>query len=158
MIYVNLNKEYRRQLVKKLFEQGKSDKEIAYLSDYSESWVRQLRLKYEESEASITTLHKPGGSVCRLSTSNFDQLRQILEKGAEAYGLEGAFWDRKRIKYVIEQEFSVFYDIEHISDIVTKINFTLQKPVKKDFRQSDEKVKIWTETTLPDIKKSFVRP
>jgi transposase len=158
MIYVNLNKEYRRQLVKKLFEQGKNDKEIAYLSDYSESWVRQLRLKHEKSEVSITTLHKPGGSVCRLSTSNFDQLRQILEKGAEAYGLEGAFWDRKRIKYVIEQEFSVFYDIEHISDIVTKINFTLQKPVKKDFRQSDEKVKIWIETTLPDIKKSFVRP
>jgi transposase len=155
MIYVNLNKEYRRELVRKLFEQGKSDKEIAYLSDYSESWVRQLRLKHEKIEESITILYKPGGSVCRLSTSNFDQLRQILEKGAEAYGLEGAFWDRKRIKYVIEQEFSVFYDIEHISDIVAKINFTLQKPVKKDFRQSDEKVKIWTETTLPDIKKKF---
>jgi transposase len=158
MIYVNSSKAYRRQLVKKLFEQGKSDKEIAYLSDYSESWVRQLRLKHEKSEESITILHKPGGSVCRLSASNFAQLRQILEKGAEAYGLEGAFWDRKRIKYVIEQEFSVFYDIEHISDIVSKINFTLQKPIKKDFRQSDEKVKIWTDITLPDIKKSFVRP
>jgi transposase len=157
MIYVNLNKAYRRELVQKLFTQGKSDKEIAHLSDYSESWVRQLRLKHEKTEESITILYKPGGSVCRLSTSNFDQLRQILEKGAEAYGLEGAFWDRKRIKYVIEQEFSVFYDIEHISDIVAKINFTLQKPVKKDFRQSDEKVKTWTETTLPDIKKSFVR-
>jgi transposase len=158
MLYVNSSKQYRRELVKKLFDQGKSDQEIAYLSDYSESWVRQLRAKHEKSETSITTLHKPGGSVCRLSPSNFELLRQILEKGAEEYGLEGAFWDRKRIKYVIEQEFSVFYDIEHISDIVTKINFTLQKPVKKDFRQCDEKVKIWTDTTLPDIKKSCVRP
>jgi transposase len=158
MIYVNSSKEYRRQLVKKLFEQGKSDEEIAYLSDYSESWIQQLRVKYEKNKDSITILHKPGGSVCRLSASNFAQLRQVLEKGAEAYGLEGEYWDRKRIKYVIEQEFSVFYDIEHISDIVAKINFTLQKPVKKDFRQSEEKVKVWTETTLPDIKKSFVRP
>lgn len=158
MIYVNSSKEYRRNLVAKLFAQGKSDTEISYLSEYSESWVRQLRTKHEKSEGSIKILHKPGGSVCRLSSSNFAELRQILEKGAEAYGLEGAFWDRKRIKYVIEQEFSVFYDIEHISDIAAKINFTLQKPVKKDFRQSAEKVKTWTETTLPDIKKSFVRP
>lgn len=153
MIYVNLSKEYRRNLVFKLIEQGKSDSEIAYLSEYSESWVRQLRTKHEKAEESILVLRKPGGSVCRLSPSDFEKLRQILSKGAEVYGLEGASWDRKRIKYVIEQEFSVVYDIEHISEIAAKINFTLQKPVKKDFRQSAEKVKIWTETTLPDIKK-----
>ncbi len=158
MSYINLQKENRRNLVRKLFEQGKTDTEVAYYTEYSESWVFKLRKQYEKDAMSLTILHKPGGSVCRLSTSNFDQLRQILEKGAEAYGLEGAFWDRKRIKYVIEQEFSVFYDVEHISEIVVKINFTLQKPIKKDFRQSDEKVKIWTETTLPHIKKSFVRP
>ena len=157
MNYINSSKSYRRNLVVKLIEQGKSDSEIAYLSEYSESWIRQLRTKYEKGEESITILHKPGGSVCRLSASNLEQLQQILEKGAEAYGLEGAFWDRKRIKYVIEQEFSVIYDIEHISDIAAKINFTLQKPVKKDLRQSAEKVKTWTETTLPEIKKSIVR-
>ncbi len=157
MNYINSSKAYRRNLVVKLIEQGKSDSEIAYLSEYSESWIRQLRTKHEKGEESITILHKPGGSVCRLSASNLEQLQQILEKGAEAYGLEGAFWDRKRIKYVIEQEFSVIYDIEHISDIAAKINFTLQKPVKKDFRQSAEKVKTWTETTLPEIKKSIVR-
>jgi putative transposase len=80
-------------------------------------------------------------------------LRHILDKGAELYGLEGSFWDRKRVKYVIEQEFGVVYDIEHISDILAKINYTLQRPVKKDYRQSAEKVKQWTEQTLPEIKK-----
>lgn len=157
MTYIHASKSYRRNLVKKLFEQGKTDSEISYLSEYSESWVRQLRTKYEKEESCITILHKPGGSVCRLSPSNFEQLRQILSRGAESYGFEGEFWDRKRIKYVIEQEFSVIYDIEHISDIVAKINFTLQKPIKKDFRQDAERVKIWTETTLPEIKKNCVK-
>ena len=155
MSYVNLTKSYRRHLVAKLFEQGKSDAEIAYLSEYSERWIYQLRAKHERREESITLLHKPGGSVCRLSPENMVKLRQILERGAEVYGLEGAFWDRKRIKYVIEQEFSIVYDIEHISNITAKLNFTLQKPVKKDFRQNEEKVKIWTEETLPNIKKKF---
>jgi len=104
-------------------------------------------------------LHKPGGSVCRLSASAFEQLRQILEKGAEEYGLEGAYWDRKRIKYVIEKEFSVVYNIKHIPDIVKKVNFTLQKPVKRDFRQDAQKVRVWAESTLPAIKKkSRIRP
>jgi transposase len=156
MSYININKAYRRNLVKKLFDQDKTDSEIAHLSDYSESWVRQLRTKHEKGEESITILHKPGGSVCRLTPCDCEKLRAILTKGAESYGLEGAFWDRKRIKYVIENEFSVIYDLEHISDIVEKINFTLQKPAKKDFRQNIEKVQTWTEQTLPDIKKRLL--
>ncbi len=158
MLYINLSKSFRRELVKKLFDLGKSDEEIVYLSAYSESWVRQLRVKYKEVEESIITLHKPGGSACRLSPANLETLREILKKGAEAYDLEGAYWDRKRVKYVIEKEFSVFYSVGHISDILSKIKFTLQRPVKKDFRQSAEKVETWIEITLPEIKKSFVKP
>jgi transposase len=154
MSYQHAQKEFRRNLVKKLIESGESDAQIAYLSDYSESWIRQLRRVHQQDENAIIVLHKPGGSVCRLSTENFSHLRQVLEKGAIAYGLEGEFWDRKRIKYVIEQEFSVIYDLEHISEIAARINFTLQRPVKKDFRQDAEKVSQWTEKTLPAIKKS----
>jgi len=154
MSYINLAKSYRRRLAQKLFDQNKSNAEIAHLTEYSESYIRTLRSKHTKNGEDITILHKPGGSVCRLSSENLEHLRQILTNGAESYGLEGAYWDRKRIKYVIEKEFSVIYDIEHISDIATKLNFTLQKPVKKDFRQNAEKVQIWTETTLPDIKKS----
>lgn len=157
MSYINTAKEYRRNLVKKLLDQGKTDQEISYLSEYSESWIRKLRTQHTQTSKDISLLHKPGGSKCRLSAENFEQLRQVLEKGSEAYGLEGSFWDRKRIKYVIEKEFSVIYDVEHISDIVARINFTLQKPEKKDYRQSAEKIKIWEEETLPEIKKSRIR-
>lgn len=62
-------------------------------------------------------LQKPGGTVCRLTPSNFEELRAILDKGAVAYGLEGEFWDRKRVKYVIKQAFNIDYDVEHISAI-----------------------------------------
>lgn len=158
MTYINESKSYRRVLVKKLFDQDKTDAEIAHLSDYSESWIKQLRKQYQLGIDCITTLHKPGGSVCRLTAENLARLAEVLTNGAESYGLEGAFWDRKRIKYVIEQEFSVIYDVEHISDIVAKIKFTLQKPEKKDFRQNAQKVETWEQITLPDIKKSSVRP
>lgn len=146
-------KTFKRNLVIRLIENGETDSSIATLTELSESWVRHLRHVYRHEGAEGLILKKPGGSVCRLSPENLEHLCTILDKGAVAYGLEGAFWDRKRVKYVIEQEFKVEYDVEHISHILARLNYTLQRPRKKDFRQSDEKVDLWKTETLPEIKK-----
>jgi transposase len=153
MSYFNDLKSYKRNLLIQLIEKGSDNSLIAELTEFSESWVRQLRRVYEKNGASGLNLEKPGGSKCRLSDANLEHLRTVLGKGAPEYGLEGEFWDRKRVKYVIEQEFGIIYDEEHISCILAKINYTLQKPRKKDFRQNDEKVVEWQQTTLPEIKK-----
>lgn len=153
MDYINEMKNYRRNLVKKLFDDEMNDATIAHLTEYSESWIRTLRLKYQKHKEDICVLKQPGGSKCRLDDASLAKLRTILDKGAEAYGLEGAFWDRKRVQYVIAQEFKVTYYIAHLSEILSKMNYTLQKPAKKDFRQDVEKVATWTAATLPEIKK-----
>jgi transposase len=150
-------KSYKRNLVIQLIEKGSDNLLIAELTEFSESWVRQLRRVYKKNGAAGLILEKPGGSKCRLSDANLEHLRTVLGKGAPEYGLEGEFWDRKRVKYVIEQEFGVIYDEEHISVILAKINYTLQKPRKKDFRQNDEKVIEWQQETLPEIKKKVAQ-
>jgi transposase len=153
MQHIHPLKEFKRSLIIRLFEKGESTEKIAELTDYTTGWIDQLYRVFQTEGACALVLQKPGGSVCRLTPSNFEELRAILDKGAVAYGLEGEFWDRKRVKYVIKQAFNIDYDVEHISAILSKLNYTLQKPRKKDFRQDDAKVEIWTEQTLPDIKK-----
>jgi transposase len=155
MDHVHPLKEYKRNLVIRLFEKGESDETIAELTELSVSWIGQLRTIYNKQGSEALRLQKPGGSFCRLTPSNFESLRAILDEGAQAYGLEGEFWDRKRVKYVIKQAFNIDYDVEHISAILAKINYTLQKPRKKDFRQDDAKVALWTTEILPDIKKKW---
>ena len=113
-----------------------------------------LRREYDKHGAeALQILEQQTGVAPRLSRENLITLAEVLGKGAEAYGLEGSFWDRKRVKYVIEQEFKCSYSVGHISEILAKINYTLQKPRKKDFRQTEEKVTTWTTETLPEIKK-----
>ena len=153
MQHIHPFKAYKRNLVIRLLEKGESNETIADLTDYSVSWIGQLRNLYNEKGLTALSLQKPGGSVCRLSATDFETLRAILEKGAVLYGLEGEFWDRKRVKYVIKQAFNVDYDVEHISAILAKLNYTLQKPRKKDFRQDEAKVEQWVTETLPEIKK-----
>jgi transposase len=53
----------------------------------------------------------------RLSAKNMVRLREILDLGSVDYDLEGVFWGRKRVKYVIKQEFDIDYDVEHISEM-----------------------------------------
>ena len=154
MSYINELKSFKRSVLKRLIDTGESDTTIADILEFSVSWVKQLRRLYAIEGAAALIPQKPGGSVCRLSVTQLDTLSSTLGKGAEFYGLEGAFWDRKRVKYVIEQEFGVVYDVEHISDILKRINYTLQVPRKRDYRQSPEKVAIWENETLPEIKKS----
>lgn len=153
MQHIHPLKEFKRGLIIRLFEKGESNETIAELTDYTTGWIEQLYRVFQTEGASALVLQKPGGSVCRLTPSHFEELRAILDKGAVAYGLEGEFWDRKRVKYVIKQAFNIDYDVEHISAILSKLNYTLQKPRKKDFRQDDTKIEVWTEKTLPDIKK-----
>jgi transposase len=153
MQHIHPLKEFKRSLIIRLFEKGEENEQIAELTELSVGWINQLHRIFQEQGSSGLVLQKPGGSVCRLTPSNLESLRLILDKGAVEYGLEGAFWDRKRVKYVIKQAFNIDYDVEHISDILYRLNYTLQKPRKKDFRQDDAKVEIWTTQTLPEIKK-----
>jgi transposase len=153
MKHIHPAKEFKRNLAIRLFKQGESTEKIADLTGYSISWVKQLYRTYQRLGSDGLVLQKPGGSVCRLTDDNFITLRSILDKGSIAYGLEGDFWDRKRVKYVIKETFNIEYDVKHISDILAKMGYTLQKPRKKDFRQDDAQVAKWTEDTLPEIKK-----
>jgi transposase len=98
MHHIHPLKEYKRNLIIRLFEKGERNEEIAQLTDFSTGWIDQLHRVFQKKGASALVLQKPGGSVCRLTPSNFEELRLLLDKGASAYGLEGEFWDRKRVK------------------------------------------------------------
>jgi transposase len=154
MNHVQLAKQYKRDFLFRLFESGESDNtKIAHLVDLSESWVRTLRRVYESEGAAGFILQKPGGSVAQLDAPKLAKLREILEKGAVIYGLEGAYWDSKRVRFIIENEFKIIYSLPHVLRILAKLNYTLQVPQKKDYRQSEEKMAEWVNKTLPEIKK-----
>jgi transposase len=149
-------KQYARDVLLRLLGDGVShtDDDLSRITGYSVSWVKQLRHQYKMNGASaIAILEQQTGASPKLSDTQLLELKNILDKGAEAYGLEGAFWDRKRVKQVILDKFSVEYSIGHLSSILSKLNYSLQRPRKKDYRQSTEKVEIWKMETLPEIKK-----
>lgn len=96
---------------------------------------------------------KGKGLTRRLSGDELKELPGFLKKGTAFYGFEGAYWTHARVGFVIKQEFEVDYENKQVGRILAIINWTSQKPQKKDARQSLEKVEKWKEEDLPSLKK-----
>jgi transposase len=149
------SKEFRLRMIVKLSKEGKSQSSIAKLVDCSQAWISKV-LKRHRQEGVDDLNVKPyaGGVKPRLNQEQLFNLSNYLEMGAKSHGFETDNWTRERIVVLIEKQFSVRYDPSHISKIMVKIGFTLQKPKSKSYRKDEQAVDDWKNNQLIALKKS----
>ena len=107
----------------------------------------------KKSSMGLPISQKHLGVKSRLSTEQLIKLPDLLSKGSEYYEFSGDYWTYKRVKYVIEKEFSVIYEVKQVGRILKKIAWTWQKPQKKDAKQDLGKVEKWKTESLSVLKK-----
>jgi transposase len=91
-----------------------------------------------------------------LSADQRDRLPGLLEKGAVAHGFRGEVWTCQRVAQVIKREFGVGYHPAHVSRILKRLGFSLQKPSLADQRDEDA-IQEWKEKRWPKLKKGLSR-
>ena len=109
----------------------------------------------KKSTLGLPISQKHLGAKSRLSAEQLAKLPEFLLKGSEYYEFSGDYWTHKRVKYVIEKEYGVIYEVKQVGRILAKIAWTLQKPQKKDAQQDLVKVEKWKIEDLPALKKSL---
>jgi transposase len=72
-----------------------------------------------------------GGPKPRLSEEQLQQLPELLNRGAEAYGFRSDVWTRPRIAEVIKREFGVSFTPQHVGNLLRKIGWSRQKPIER---------------------------
>jgi transposase len=128
-----------------------SQKAIGAIVNLGQRMISTLLDKHVQN-LPLTT--KPKGSKSQLGGESLLELPIFLEKGAIFYGFEGEYWTHSRVGYVINQEFQVQYEEKQVGRILKKINWTRQKPQKKDAKQDLARVEKWIKEELPALKKS----
>ncbi|NJR76013.1 MAG: winged helix-turn-helix domain-containing protein [Scytonema sp. CRU_2_7] len=108
---------------------------------------------FKKASLGLPLSQKRLGAKPRLSTEQLMELPEFLSKGSESYDFTGDYWTQKRVKYVIEKEYSIIYEVKQVGRILKKIGWTSQKPQKKDAKQDIAKVETWKTETLPALKK-----
>lgn len=145
--------EFRRETIVKLYQEGKIQSEIAAIVQLNQSQVSIFLKSYRVSGKSAIVVKKAKGNQAALSASDLIELKDLLKQGAQIHGYEGNYWNRSRVRSLIETRWKVSFTERHVGTILKKIGYTTQRFSVKDFRQSPEKVKIFLENTVPEIKK-----
>lgn len=150
------SQEFRFRQIVALDKKGYSQTQIADVLGCSQSWVSRFLKRYKSNGKDALRAKRAGHpKMAALSEDNLKKLAQIIENESPMeYGFETDGWTRKKVAEVVYQRFGVRHDVSHISRLMKKIGFSLQKPRTKDYRQSAEEVQRWRSETLPKLKKS----
>jgi len=147
--------EFRLQQIVSLSQEGYSQSDIARLLNCSQAWVSKvLHRAQREGRENLKAKGFAPGKTPALSAPQLDRLRALLAAEAKAAGFDSDGWTRRRVADLIQQQFGVHHHLSHISRILNKLGFTLQKPKRRDYRQDPKAVAEWKQERLPELKKS----
>ena len=146
--------EFRFALIVKLHRESKKQQEIARLVECSQAWVSKVLARYRsEGKAAPKIKGKAPGKPAYLTNKQLEKVKQMLLQGALHYGFPTDNWTRERIASFIEKQYGVHYHPSHISKVMRRLGFTLQKPARKSFKKDEAAVEQWRRQTLPQLKK-----
>ena len=64
-------------------------------------------------------------------------------------------WTCQRVAHLIKREFGVGYHPAHVSRILKKLGFSLQKPDRLADQRDEDAIQEWTENRWPELKKGL---
>jgi transposase len=96
-----------------------------------------------------------GGPKPGLSESDLKRLEQLLAQGAEAHGFRGEVWSRGRVREVIKREFGLVYTPEHVGNLLKKIGWSRQKPLKRASQRNEVAIEQWRNQKWDALKKKL---
>jgi transposase len=146
-------REARRLRAWELKQKGWRATRIAEACGVTRGAVSQWFKKAEAQGKAALYERKHPGPQPRLSQEQLEQLPALLERGAEAYGFRGEVWTCKRVAQVIAREFGVTYTPQHVGNLLRKLGWSRQKPMKRASQRDEGAIDSWREETWPALKK-----
>jgi transposase len=146
--------EQRRLKAARLFEQGRTQAEVARrlgvssmtVSRWWRAWAAQGR---EGLRAAGRAGRKP-----RLSGAELTRVEQALRAGPGAQGYATDLWTLPRIRAVIERITGVRYHEGHVWRVMRKLGWSLQKPTTRARERDEEAIRRWVRERWPQLKKT----
>jgi transposase len=136
-----------------LFQLGWRQCQIAAALGVSEGAVSQwLAQAHRAGPAALRARPRPG-RPSRLSPAQQAQVPALLRQGAMAFGFRGERWTRQRVAEVIRREFGVTYHPAHISRLLDRWGWSLQKPMRRARQRDEAAIQAWREQRYPALVK-----
>ena len=149
------HKQVIHQVIFRLSQLGLGQKEIAQAVDYSQSNVSCVLRKIKEAgNLEEYEVGCSSGRPSKLDAGQIKVLKTNLKQGAKACGFPQDGWTRLRVQSYIRARFEVHYSLPHISRLMKRLGYSLQKPAIRDSRRSEDQIEYYEEVVIPELKKN----
>ena len=119
----------------------------------SRSAINNWLLWYEAMGVDGLVTGKAPGRARRLSDTQREELRALIEAGPLAAGYSAGVWTGPMIGDLIDARFGVRYHNHHVPRLLHEIGFSVQRPRKRLASADAEAQAYWLRKTFPAIKK-----
>ena len=81
------------------------------------------------------------------------QVPALLAPGAEAYGFRGDLWTARRVAWLLEAHFGVWYHRSNVSRLMRALGWTPQRPLQRATQRDEAAIARWWTERWPALKK-----
>lgn len=148
--------QYRiRKDIIRLSKKGLKTEAIAEILDVSVRHVQNTKRQYADGGIAAIKPKQRGrrnGSKRTLSPTQEKDIQQIIvDKTPEQLKFKECMWSRKNIAELIRQKYGVEMPLSTLGVYLARWGFSVQRPVRRAYKQDEKKVKRWLEDEFPGI-------
>ncbi|MFD3537598.1 winged helix-turn-helix domain-containing protein, partial [Streptomyces sp. NPDC058661] len=146
--------EARRVRAAELFDQGRSNAEIAQMLGVSDESVRRWKRVWEEGGTDALRRRPATGRPPKLDDIQVERVRTALEQGAPAHGFEADLWTLERVGLVVERVTGAVLSKASVWRLLTgRLGWSLQRPERRAVERDESEIAPWIAHEWPRIKK-----
>lgn len=141
----------------RLWKKGKTDSEIAEIFNVSERHVRSVKKKYLNGGLNAIkpkTRGRKTGEKRILTPEQEKEIQQIIvDKTPDQLKFKECMWCRKNIAALIKERFNIDIKPSTLGYYLERWGFSVQRPVKRAYKQDQAKINAWLNKEFPGISK-----
>jgi transposase len=146
--------EIRKSIIR-LSKLGKSNPEIAEILDVSLRHVQSAKKQYAEGGIVAIKPKKRGrrkGEERILTLEQECEIQKIIvDKTPEQLRFKECMWTRNNIRTLILEKYKIGLPLSTLGYYLQRWGFSVQRPIKRAYKQDEAKVKSWAESEFPGI-------
>lgn len=144
-----------RKTIIRMLKDGKKGKDIAKDLGVSVGHVSNVKKLYEKGGASALKPKKrgrPAGKNKILSPSQEKEIQKIIvDKTPEQLRFKECMWTRNNIREMIREKYGIDIKLSTLGYYLARWGFTVQRPVKRAYKQDEKKIDEWLNSEFPGI-------
>ena len=113
-------------------------------------WLRARRKRGRDGLRST----KANGPTPKLTERQKRQVRSwIIGKDPRQYGFDFGLWTRRIVATMIQERFDVSLTLPSIGYLLTSLDITPQKPLRRAYERDEKEIRKWKEEKYPKLRK-----